>query len=257
MATTRLSIDQALRLGVRHQDAGRIVEAEQLFRAVLASAPSHPLALDLLAVLLIQTGRSADAIGLLERAVALEPAEAEPRHHLANALTELARADEALPHYRAAIELEPNSADAHYNFGVALADLRRFEEAIASYERAISLAPDFAEAHAKLGIALLTIGNFERGWPEYEWRLSWMRPELVNQPAARLPDPGEPIVLEAEQGFGDTMQFLRYATLAAQRGGRVTVRCSPALQRLAKSVRGVSDVSKLERLAAEVLPQLR
>ena len=244
MSTTRLSIDEALRLAVRHQDAGRVDEAEKLYRAVLAIVPSHPLALDLLGVLLNQNGRCAEAIAPLERAVSLDPAEAEPRQHLANALTELGRAEEALPHYRAAIELSPRSADAHYNLGVALAELRRFEEAIGCYERAIALHPDFAEAHAKLGIALLTTGQFGRGWSEYEWRLKWTRPDRTDVPSLRdLPPRGEPIVLEAEQGFGDTIQLLRYATLAAGRRGRVAVMCPPALERLAKTVRGVDDVN--------------
>jgi hypothetical protein len=150
-------------------------------------------------------------------------------------------------HYRNALALRPDYADAWLNLGVALKDLMRLPEAIACYRQAIALEPANAEAHSNLGIALLAAGELPEGWREHEWR--WKTPHLI---AARRdfgvplwrgePAEGRTLLIHAEQGFGDTLQFCRYASMASARGMRVIMEAQPPLVRLLRTLTGVDVV---------------
>ena len=137
------------------------------------------------------------------------------------------RPADALASYDTAIALEPDFAMAHNNRGNALGDLKRPEEALASYRKAIALKPDYAEAYLNQAFCLLLLERFEQGWRQYEWRKQGDKPIA----ARTFPQPlwlgeediaGKTLFLWYEQGFGDTIQFCRYATLAegARREGR-------------------------------------
>ena len=141
--------------------------------------------------------------------------------------TRLRRFDEAIAAYRRAIELKPNYADAWANLGTTLHHSGNFEEGISALRRAIALAPHHANAHSGLGILLLMRGDFAEGWDEYEWRL-----RSTERKGPRFPEipwqgeslAGKHIYVQAEQGFGDTLQFARYMPLLAARAGKVTLR---------------------------------
>jgi tetratricopeptide (TPR) repeat protein len=156
-------------------------------------------------------------------------------------LARLRRFEDAEALHRRAIALKPDFADAHYNLGVALQDQGRIEEGLASYEKAIALKPDFVDAHWNHAYLLLALGRYAEGWREHEWR--WRRKE---QPPRSYPQPlwrGEPldgrtILLHAEQGMGDTVQFMRYVPLVATRGGRVLLQVPGPLFALAKAAFG-------------------
>src|SRR5205085_8750238 len=116
--------------------------------------------------------------------------------------------------------------------GVALQEEGQVAKALACYEEALHLKPDYAEAHWNRSLAWLLAGNFEQGWPAYEWR--WHLKEFprlhFSQPLwDGAPLEGRTILLHAEQGLGDTLQFIRYAPLVKERGGRVLVACQKAL----------------------------
>jgi hypothetical protein len=122
------------------------------------------------------------------------------------------------------------------------------DEALSVCQRAIQLRPDHAGAHWNKSLVLLLKGDFAQGWAEYEWR--WQSKDFRSprrdfpQPQWRGEDPsGRTILLHAEQGFGDTIQFIRYAPLLAGRGARVIVECQPELQRLLGGVEGIQHLT--------------
>src|SRR5207245_2122253 len=120
----------------------------------------------------------------------------------------------------------PGYAEAHNNLAIALVESGQVEEALQRYAEAIRLKPDYPEAHKNRAHALLMHGDFARGWPEYEWR--WRCPELSLPPFPQprwdgTPLNGRTILLYAEQGQGDALQFIRYVPLVRSGGGRVIV----------------------------------
>ena len=142
----------------------------------------------------------------------------------------------------AAHRLRPARADALQNLGMNLSRQGRWDEAIDRYEQALRQRPEFPEAHRSLAYALLCRGDHERGWPEHEWRLK-CHPHpgyRINRTFWNGDDlKGRTILLHAEQGFGDTLQFIRFAPLVKRRGGQVLVLCQTALLGLVARVAGV------------------
>jgi len=153
----------------------------------------------------------------------------------------------ALDYYRKAAALNPDYTDAHVNLSVCLRSLGRVQKSIAACRRALIQQPDRADVHWNLALSLLHVGDYTEGWQEYEWR--WENPEFTTK-KRDFPCPqwqgqealGATLLIHAEQGFGDTIQFIRYATLAAQRMGRVIIECYPALKTLFESIDGVDHV---------------
>jgi len=143
-----------MQTAIRHHQAGRLAEAEEIYRQILDRQPGHAQALELLGALNLQRGRSDVAVDLIGRALALRPNWPEALSNRGEALRVQGRLDEAIADHRQVIALEPNRAQAHYNFGVALKDKGQLDEAIAAYRRAIALKPDYARAFGNLGNAL-------------------------------------------------------------------------------------------------------
>jgi tetratricopeptide (TPR) repeat protein len=147
--------------------------------------------------------------------------------------------------------LNPELVEAHLNLGVALMAKTDVVPAITSFRRAIDLRPDSAKAHYNLALALLSSGNFREGWTENEWR--WLCKGFTT-PLRRFTQPlwdgsplhGRTILLHCEQGFGDSIQFIRYAPLVAERGGRVVLWAPPELLSLMRGVQGVETVATAE-----------
>src|SRR2546425_987433 len=170
-------------------------------------------------------------------------------HDMGEAYRLTGKLEDAIASYRLALALKPDDAMAHNNLGNVLLDQGKLAEAIACFRHALALKPDYVHAHAGLGLALLRAGDLSHGFTEYEWR--WRVKEFEQQCAGLiLPQPfwdgselnGRTILLYAEQGFGTTIQFIRYAPLVARRGGRVIVACQPELVRLLASVDGTAQV---------------
>jgi tetratricopeptide (TPR) repeat protein len=155
-----MTLQQQLQSALSHHQAGRLAEAEKVYRQILAQQPDHAEALHLLGVLARQSGHSDAAVKLIRQAIRLKPDHAAAHGNLGNALKDLGQLDEAVVCYRQAIRLMPDHADAHCNLGNALKDLGQLDEAIASYRHAIRLKPDFAEAQSNLGSALTGMGRF-------------------------------------------------------------------------------------------------
>jgi len=190
-----------------------------------------------------ELSRQEEAIAAFDRAIVLKADYAEAYNNRGNAELELNRLTEALVDYERALALKPDFADALVNRGNVLHHLGREHEAIASFDRAIALSPQLAEAHWNKGLTCLAFGDFERGFQGYEWRWkrdSELKPRNFAQPQWRGEDlHGRTILLHAEQGFGDTIQFIRYLPMVIAKGGRVVLEISDDLRPLIGRVDGV------------------
>jgi tetratricopeptide (TPR) repeat protein len=154
---------------------------------------------------------------------------------------------EGVAWYEKALALQPDYRDALNNMGNALRALGRVEEALSFYERVKATKPDDPEIHNNMAMALLTAGRFLEGWSEYEWR--WKTAQLAEAKRS-FPQPqwrgeeaeGRTLLIHAEQGFGDTLQFCRYAPMAAKLGWKVILEVQPELVSLINSLKGVDKV---------------
>jgi FkbM family methyltransferase len=237
--------DAHFNLGTALAEQERIAEAADCFRQSAALRPNHYDSLVNLGVASKQLKRHDAAVDAYRRAIAVEPDNPSAWIKLGNALEAADRFTDAIETYRQAIARAPDSADAHNGLGLALMHAGDPAAGIAPMRRAIALDPVHAWAHTNLGLALLTLGDFAEGWREYEWR--WELDDFADMRrvrADRLWDGGDiagrTVFLTHEQGMGDSIQFLRYATELAGRGARVIVGVQPPLRRVAARVPGVS-----------------
>jgi tetratricopeptide (TPR) repeat protein len=224
-------------LGTLLQAQGRFDEAEACYRRAIELNDRFAEAMSNLGALLATRGRLDDAANWYGHAISHDAQLAPAHNNLGAMLARLHRSDEAEAAHRRAIALKPDFPDAHYNLGVALQDQGKFEDALACYDKAIALKSDLVDAHWNRAYVMLTLGRYAEGWREHEWR--WRRKE---QPPRSYPKPlwrGEPladktILLHAEQGMGDAVQFMRYVPLVAARGGRVVLQVPEPLLRVAQ-----------------------
>jgi tetratricopeptide (TPR) repeat protein len=242
-APSALSLAQR---GVAAHQRGDIDAAERAYREALQIEADQPLAQHYLGVVLYQRMRFTEALPLLQRSAERVPAEPEFHNNLGLALAALDRNEDAVAAYRATLALKPAHATASNNLGLALQAMNRVPEAIAAYRHALSASPAFAHAHWNLALALLANGDYAEGWREYEWRLRL--PELGGREPA-LPFPrwdgsdlrNKTLLLVAEQGAGDALQFVRFAAVVAKGGARVVVQAPAPLGSLLATAPGVTD----------------
>jgi tetratricopeptide (TPR) repeat protein len=156
----------------------------------------------------------------------------------------LKRFDDALAGYDRALALRPDYVEAHCNRGVTLQDFRRFDEALACYERARATRPDFADAHYNEALCRLLVGDLKRGFDRHEWRWETAQHRSFKRNFSQTlwtgaqDLSGKTILLHAEQGLGDTIQFCRYAPLVAARGACVVLEVQEPLRALMATLPG-------------------
>ncbi len=210
----------------------------------LALEPGSADALNNRALILRDLRRHSEALADCDQALAIRPDFTEALSNRGVILQELQRPAEALASFDRALSLQPDTAAAWHNRGHALRGLARYDDAIASYDRAIAMKPDYAEAHFNAGLCRLMVGDFARGWAQYEWRGFNEAPRAFPAPAWNGTDDiaGKTILLHAEQGLGDTIQFVRYVEMVAARGAAVVLEAPAALTRLLSQVPGISKL---------------
>ena len=279
-AFLRGNADDSFGVGNTLEFLGRLKDAAEMFVLATQQRPGFAHAHQKAAQQLLSLGMAAESIPHYIAAIEGYPNVAELHCNLANACRQVGKIDESLKSVRRAIELKPTLAEAHVVMGAVWRERRRPSDAMESFKRALELKPTLADPHINigrlleeagqidaasklfekavelepgspvyhenLGMSLLLRGEFVRGWQEYDWR-RLMPGNPSNRPFPwptwdGSPLQGRGIVLFAEQGFGDTIQFLRYAKLVADFGGEVTVECQQQLVSLARSVPGVAHV---------------
>jgi tetratricopeptide (TPR) repeat protein len=242
--------DAHYNLGLALRQLDQLCEAINAFRAALDCRPSFPEAWNNLGSVMEEHGDYKQAIDAFRHALALRPAFPEALTNLANVMRDTGQLEESITLARQALAAKPGYATAHNSLGSSLHSSGQFDQAIESYQRAIELRPDWDVPRCNLGFTLLLKGDFERGWREHEWRRRCSKlsdRQDFTQPVWDGSDlSGKTILLHTEQGFGDAIQFCRYAPLVAQRGGRVIIRCQPELVCLMKGLCGVEQVVSAE-----------
>ncbi|MBY0509772.1 MAG: tetratricopeptide repeat protein [Rhodospirillaceae bacterium] len=236
LALTPHDVDVLNNMGVVVRAQGRTEEAVGYYREALARGGDRAVIHANLGNALTLLGHTAMAETHLRRAVALAPDNAEARYNLGVFLTRAENPAEAVGHFRAALKILPDNVDAWTNLGVALLDTGDTQGAEDCYRRAVALRPDNAEAHYNLAWVLLLTGQWTEGWQEYEWRWSLpnfsSRKRSFDQPSWDGQPVSGTLLLHAEQGLGDAIQFVRYAAAARGRCARLVIECPKVLQRL-------------------------
>ena len=183
-------------------------------------------------------GDHARAAGCFQRFIELKPANADGYFCLGNALQRLGRHDDAVALYGKAVELNAGDSAAWNNLGRALTELNRLPEAIAAFDRALALQPDSALTRRNRALALLKTGRWQEGWRDYESRRSNLITKPYPQPKWNGGDiSGKTLFTHAEQGLGDSIQFVRFVSSARARAGRVILECQKPLKRLFENCR--------------------
>ncbi len=162
-----VTVEQALALAVSHHQAGRLAEAEAIYRQVLAADPRQADAMHLLGALAHQSGHGKAGVELIRKAIALRPNFPEAYNNLGNILAQQREFDQAIAAFGTAIRLKSDFAGLHNNAGIAHFGWGQLEQAIAAYRAAIGVNPDFAEAHFNLGAALHAQLQFEEAIAAY------------------------------------------------------------------------------------------
>lgn len=241
------SLAQLLNEASAHEKAGRLDLAESVLGQILAKMPEQPAALHFSGIVAFKKGRIAESAALMERSIAQLPDNAIYHRDICEVYRLLGRYDKSVAAGRRAIRLSPEDPHCYNNLGVTYYHRLQLDEALACAEGALKHNPDFAGAHLGMAEALLVRGEFARGWEEYEWRF-----KLPNAPKL-MPDSDRPqwdggklppgkLMLIADQGYGDVIQFCRYIPWAAERAPEPAVACSPEMLPVVAQQRGAGLV---------------
>jgi len=232
-------------LGSVLQELGKIDEAISSYKTATTLKPDYAMAYCNLGTAFQELGKIDEAISIYKKALSFKPDFVMAYCNLGSAFQELGLLNEAKTCYEKAIMLSPDYAMAYSNLGSIHQEFSNIGDAIENYDRAIALNPDDPTAHKNRSIALLLQENFTEGWPEYEWRLQTKTHSLRDFRKPRWngsPLNGKTILVHAEQGFGDTIQFVRYLPMVKARGGHVILECHNNLFRLLRNSAGIDSI---------------
>lgn len=231
------------------KELGQPLEALTSYDAALRDNPDYAEAHSNRGSVLTALGRTNEALAAYDATLSIKPDDAQAHYNRGNVLHVLDRLEEALAAYDTALRLAPDSVETQVNRGNTLAASGRPDAALTAYQTALRTVPDLAVAHYNCGLLHLLSGRFEEGWRGYEYR--WQVDGVQGGQRRHTESPmwqGEPaygrtILLWAEQGFGDAIQFVRYVPLLVGLGWRVVLEVPPPLTRLFAGIAGVSVVA--------------
>ena len=276
-----IALGQLLQEAFRAHQAGDFPAAEAGYYAVLESVPNHPDALHLLGLICKARGELGTARKLIGHAIAVRPDMSAQHYNLGNVLVGEGDVQGAAAAYRAAVACQPDYAEAWYALGNQLRELGELGESVAAFTQAVMVrpeyyearhnlanalretgdiirsvrelqqvlqqVPDLAEAHYNLALSLFSLNRYAEGWPHYEWR--WQSKGFTSphrtfsQPVWEgTPMPHGTLFVYAEQGLGDTLQFIRYLRLVRPLVGQLVVEVPPPLVQVLRAFRDVAVI---------------
>ena len=233
--------DQLYQRALTLHHAGKLADAEGLYKTLLDYFPHQVEILTTLGILLLQQGRSEAGFQQLKKSLSLNPNQPAALYNMGVELQRLTRLDEALSCYDQALMLNPQDINSLLNRGNTLKDLKCYHDAITSFEMALALQSNIPSAHWNKAITHILLGQYEQGWKEYEW--GWQCGERgqarkYSQPTwlGDSPIKGKTLLIHPEQGFGDLIQFSRYIPLLEKLGVTVILEASASLVDLMTSL---------------------
>jgi len=239
-----------LNRGNAYKALKRLEEALSSYDKAIHINPNNEVTFSNRGNVLKDLGRFTEALSSYDEAIRLKPDYHEAYSNRGNVFDKLQRFDEAISNHDIAIRMKPDYAEAFYNRSIVFEKIHCFDQALSSYYAAIRMNPKYEEAHWNLSLCLLLCGHFDEGFQRYEWR--WKNASVrqvvgyrnFDEPlwlgAEALED--KTILLYAEQGLGDTIQFCRYVALVAQRGAKIILEVQRPLVRLLGQLHGVSEI---------------
>ena len=236
------------KLAEMHLARADFPQALSFMAAAMKANPGSAEAKSNYGFILQKLDRHEEALNYFNRAIAAHPDHLSAHLNRGTSLHHLNRSTEALASFDRALALDPHNIKALYNRANILHELRRFDECIAAFSTTIAYAPDYADAHFNEGMTRLLLGDFEQGWKKYEWRWKTesqrhLRRDFTQPPwLGAEPIAGKTVLVHAEQGFGDTLQLVRYLPLLAAAGADVVLEVQPSLFPLLSQMEGVSQV---------------
>jgi tetratricopeptide (TPR) repeat protein len=240
-------------LGLVYLEQGHVDKALNQLHTANQLAPDTPEILRSLGDAHKAADDCPSAVNFYEKALAIDPLNSEVLINLGNIRHAMECPDEARACFQKALEIEPQNKQALNNLGKTYLDMGRLEPSLACFDQCLQLHPEYAEARFNRSVLLLTQGDFTRGWQEYEWRFKRRNahrvyPHKLSSPRWR----GEPfhggcLLVHAEQGMGDVLQFARYLPRVKQLGGRVILEAHPPLLPLLKTMNCIDDLVAFDK----------
>ena len=252
----RRVVNDLFQRGLAAHQAGQIDDAIRLYSAALRQNPDQPDVWNNLGVALRRSKRFAAALIAYRRAADLRPENAGLWSNMGNCLREMMRFDEALAAHKKAIELDDTIKSHTFNTGLVYRDLNKFSEALGYFNRALAMDPEYVDANWDSALAHLALGDYAKGWAGYETRRQLadnpIRPlDLAPEWDGKGDLRGKRLLLRAEQGFGDMIQFARFIPLVAKRAAHIIVECRKELMPIMRTVSGVGTVVEKGRALPE------
>ncbi|MEX0271461.1 tetratricopeptide repeat protein [Leptolyngbyaceae cyanobacterium UHCC 1019] len=234
-----------LNLALWKQGKRLMDEAIANFNLIINFAPTNVQAHNVLASIHLEQGQYEPAIALYQQSLAIDPSNIAALHGIGSALQLQGKSNFSVHFYQQALDLQPDHLDSLIGLSKVLLDQGNLAEALSVINRVLALSPNHAIARYNRALMLIQQGNFQEGFAEYEWRFKtgefppcpFKQPVWDGKPLA-----GRTLLLHAEQGLGDTLQFIRYAAIATQSGGRVIFTCHRPLIRLLSTLPGIEEL---------------
>jgi hypothetical protein len=234
--------------GAVYKQRGQFLEAMENYKTAIFLDPKSAEIYTNLSAIQIELGQLEEAISNCETAIFHKPEFAEAYYNRANAYKKMHKYELALDSYEKSIALKPTYVQAYYNMGNLFQEFLQLPSAIKSFNEAIRLSPEYPEPHLNSSICKLLCGSLIEGWELYEWR--WKTKELIGA-SRNFIQPfwldgeclkGKTILLHAEQGLGDTIQFCRYVKLIVDLGAKVIIEVQRPLVKILTNFAGVTTL---------------